>query len=66
MAKYGFLFAHKRLICPGLSEYEEHFPEHFATKPEFEKLRSKKSSKPAPNATAPQPQPPATQEKPPR
>jgi tyrosine-protein phosphatase SIW14 len=66
MAKYGFLFAHKRLICPGLSEYEENFPEHFATKPEFEKLRSKKSSKPAPKATAPQPQPgpPATQEPP--
>src|ERR1700694_376345 len=48
MAKYGFSFAHKRLICPGLSEYEENFPEHFATKPEFEELRSKKSNKPAP------------------
>jgi hypothetical protein len=47
MAKYGFSFAHKRLICPGLSEYEENFPEHFATKPEFEELRSKKSNKPA-------------------
>jgi hypothetical protein len=66
MAKYGFSFAHKRLICPGLSEYEEHFPEHFATKPEFEELRSTKSRKPAPEppASQPQPEPPATQELP--
>jgi tyrosine-protein phosphatase SIW14 len=66
MTKYGFSFAHSRLICPRLSEYEEHFPERFATKPEFEELRSTKSSQPAPEAPAPQPQPepPATQEPP--
>jgi tyrosine-protein phosphatase SIW14 len=57
MTKYGFSFAHSRLICPRLSEYEEHFPERFATKPEFEELRSTKSSQPAPEAPAPQPQP---------
>jgi len=59
MTKNGFSFAHKRLICPRLSEYEEHFPERFATKPEFEELRSTKPSRPAPEAPAPQPQPPA-------
>jgi tyrosine-protein phosphatase SIW14 len=66
MTKYGFSFVHSRLICPRLSEYEEHFPEHFATKPEFEELRSTKSGQPAPKATAPEPQPepPATQEPP--
>jgi rhodanese/phosphatase family protein len=42
MKKYGFSLTHRRLICPRLSEYEEHFPERFATKPEFEELRSKK------------------------
>ena len=35
MQKYGFSLTHRRLICPLLSEYEEHFPERFATKPEF-------------------------------
>jgi hypothetical protein len=66
MTKYGFSFVHSRLICPRLSEYEEHFPEHFATKPEFEELRSTKSGQPASKATAPQPQPepPVTQEPP--
>jgi tyrosine-protein phosphatase SIW14 len=44
MTKYGFSLVHKRLICPRLSEYEEHFPERFATKPEFEELRSTKPS----------------------
>jgi tyrosine-protein phosphatase SIW14 len=64
MTKYGFSFVHSRMICPRLSEYEEHFPERFATKPDFEELRSTKSSQPAPEAPAPQPQPepPATQE----
>jgi hypothetical protein len=57
MTKYGFSFAHRRLICPRLSEYEEHFPERFATKPEFEELRSTKSIQPAPEAPPPQPQP---------
>jgi tyrosine-protein phosphatase SIW14 len=40
MEKYGFSLAHRRLICPRLSEYEEHFPERFATKPEFQELRA--------------------------
>jgi tyrosine-protein phosphatase SIW14 len=40
MKKYGFSRVHRRLICPRLSEYEEHFPERFASKPEFEELRS--------------------------
>jgi len=44
MTKYGFSPVHRRLICPRLSEYEEHFPEHFATKPEFRELRSPKVS----------------------
>ncbi len=61
MTKYGFSLPTRRLICPRLSEYEEHFPERFATKPEFEELRSTKSSQPAPESPAPQPQsePPA-------
>jgi tyrosine-protein phosphatase SIW14 len=59
MEKYGFGFAHRRLICPRLSEYEEHFPEHYATRPEFEELRSAKPSQPAPESPAPQPQTPA-------
>lgn len=40
MTNYGFSTTHKLVICPRLSEYEEHFPERFATKPEFEELRS--------------------------
>jgi hypothetical protein len=44
MTKYGFSPVHRRLICPRLSEYEEHFPERFATKPEFKELRSRKAS----------------------
>jgi protein tyrosine/serine phosphatase len=47
MNKYGFSLVHRRLICPRLSEYEEHFPERFATKPEFEELRSTKPSNPS-------------------
>jgi tyrosine-protein phosphatase SIW14 len=39
MEKFGFNFAHRRLICPRLSSYEEHFPEHFKTSPEFRDLR---------------------------
>ena len=39
MKKHGFSLVHRRLICPRLSEYEEHFPERFATKPEFKELR---------------------------
>jgi tyrosine-protein phosphatase SIW14 len=44
MTKYGFSQVHRRLICPRLSEYEEQFPERFATKPEFKELRSRKVS----------------------
>jgi tyrosine-protein phosphatase SIW14 len=47
MNKYGFSLVHRRLICPRLSEYEEHFPERFATKPEFEELRSTRPSRPS-------------------
>jgi len=43
MTKYGFSFTHRRLICPRLSEYEEDFPERFATRPDFAELRSRKS-----------------------
>jgi tyrosine-protein phosphatase SIW14 len=66
MNKYGFNLLHRRLICPRLSEYEEHFPERFATKPEFEELRSTKSNQPTPGVPPPQSQPkqPATQQPP--
>jgi tyrosine-protein phosphatase SIW14 len=63
MTKYGFSFPHRRLICPRLSEYEEHFPQRFATKPEFEELRSTKPSQ-LPETPTSQPQPPATKEPP--
>jgi protein tyrosine/serine phosphatase len=39
MEKYGFNFTHRRLICPGLSRYEEEFPEHLKTSPAFRDLR---------------------------
>jgi tyrosine-protein phosphatase SIW14 len=39
MEKFGFSFTHKRLICPGLSSYEEKFPERFKTSPAFRDLR---------------------------
>jgi tyrosine-protein phosphatase SIW14 len=39
MEKFGFSFAHRRLICPGLSSYEEDFPHHFKTSPAFRDLR---------------------------
>lgn len=39
MEKFGFSFAHKRLICPGLSSYEEKFPQRFKTSPAFRGLR---------------------------
>lgn len=39
MEKFGFSFAHRRLICPGLSSYEEEFPHHFKSSPEFRDLR---------------------------
>src|SRR6202051_1437095 len=69
MTEYGFNLPHRRLICPRLSEYEEHFPERFATKPEFEELRSTKPSQlPDTSTSQPEPEPtkepPATQEPP--
>jgi tyrosine-protein phosphatase SIW14 len=39
MEKYGFNFPHRRLICPGLSHYENEFPEHLKTSPYFRNLR---------------------------
>lgn len=64
MTEYGFSLPHRRLICPRLSEYEEHFPERFATKPEFEELRSTKPSQlpdtsPSQPESAPTTEPPA-------
>src|ERR1700738_1302818 len=61
MTKYGFSLVHRRLICPRLSEYEEHFPHRFATKPDFEELRSTKPSQ-IPETPTSQPEPPATKE----
>jgi protein tyrosine phosphatase (PTP) superfamily phosphohydrolase (DUF442 family) len=46
MTKYGFSLPHRRLICLRLSEYEEHFPERYATNPEFKELRSTKPPAP--------------------
>jgi hypothetical protein len=63
MTEYGFNLPHRRLICPRLSEYEEHFPERFATKPEFEELRSTKPSQPPEDPTS-QPEPEPTKEPP--
>jgi tyrosine-protein phosphatase SIW14 len=39
MEKFGFSFTHRRLICPGLSSYEEDFPHRFKTGPAFRDLR---------------------------
>src|SRR6202790_4055568 len=47
MNAFGFSFVHRRLICPRLADYEEEFPKRFATRPEFEKLRSAKQDQPA-------------------
>ncbi len=38
MEKFGFSFTHRRLICPGLSSYEENFPQRFKTSPAFRDL----------------------------
>src|SRR6202166_4623222 len=64
MTEYGFNLPHRRLICPRLSEYEEHFPERLATKPEFEELRSTRQSQLPESPGASQPERPATQEPP--
>jgi hypothetical protein len=47
MEEFGFSPLHKHLICPRLGHYEKEFPERFATKPEFETLRSAKQNQPA-------------------
>ena len=47
MIDFGFNFAHRRLICPRLEDYERDFPNRFATRPEFEKLRSTKQNQSA-------------------
>jgi protein tyrosine/serine phosphatase len=39
MEKFGFNFAHRRMICPSLLHYEREFPERFKTSPAFRKLR---------------------------
>jgi tyrosine-protein phosphatase SIW14 len=39
MERFGFSFVHRRLICPGLSSYEEKFPHRFKTRPAFQALR---------------------------
>jgi protein tyrosine phosphatase (PTP) superfamily phosphohydrolase (DUF442 family) len=60
MQMHGFNFAHRRLICPGLSHYEEHFLERFRKEPAFEKLRSQQRP-PAPEQPPTTPQPPTPQ-----
>jgi protein tyrosine phosphatase (PTP) superfamily phosphohydrolase (DUF442 family) len=60
MKMYGFNFAHRRLICPGLSHYEEHFLQRLQKQPEFERLRSKERP-PAPGQPPAPPQPPTPQ-----
>jgi hypothetical protein len=49
MDSFGFSLLHKHLICPRLADYEEEFPKRFATKPEFEELRSTKQDQPKPD-----------------
>lgn len=39
MERYGFSFAHRRLICPTLPSYEESFPHRFKTSAAFRSLR---------------------------
>jgi tyrosine-protein phosphatase SIW14 len=39
MEKFGFTFAHRRVICPGLLSYEHKFPQRFKSSPEFRHLR---------------------------
>jgi protein tyrosine phosphatase (PTP) superfamily phosphohydrolase (DUF442 family) len=46
MTTFGFSFVHRHLICPRLADYEEDFPKRFATRPEFEKLRSARKDQP--------------------
>ena len=46
MNTFGFSLIHRHVICPRLADYEEEFPKRFATKPEFENLRSTKEGQP--------------------
>jgi len=43
MERFGFGLVHRRLICPRLSSYEEHFPERFRTEPAFRDLRERQN-----------------------
>ncbi|SRR5260221_9095568 len=47
MVNFGFSFVHRHLICLRLDSYEKDFPNRFATRPEFAKLRSAKESQSA-------------------
>jgi tyrosine-protein phosphatase SIW14 len=47
MEAYGVNWFH-RTICPGLSSYEEKFPERFKTSPTFEKLRGSNQTSDSP------------------
>jgi hypothetical protein len=44
MKDFGFDFFHRR-ICTGLSEYEDHFPQHWREGHAFEKLRADSAAK---------------------
>ena len=39
MEKFGYNFAHRRLICPPILHYEHEFPHRFKTSPAFKNLR---------------------------
>lgn len=45
MKDFGFNFFHRR-ICTGLSDYENHFPQHWREGKAFEKLRSTSPTQP--------------------
>jgi tyrosine-protein phosphatase SIW14 len=45
MKDFGFNFFHRR-ICTGLSDYEDHFPQHWREGKAFEKLRSTSPAQP--------------------
>lgn len=47
MIEFGFNFLHRHLICLRLEGYEKHFPNRFATRPEYEELRSATGSQSA-------------------
>jgi len=47
MIDFGFSFIHRHLICFRLEGYEKQFPNRFATRPEYEELRSTTGRQPA-------------------